>query len=156
MKLKPPRTRSLGKVAGFQIYLVSGQTVRDKHDQDFTMGGNDGVYTFYIPTMEIWIDDAQNGNERTSTALHEMVERDLMVNYGLTYDAAHDIALSYEKPFRKLLNRAGVTTFDRGKLATAYKGYLRSQAKLAPAAKYERHPAQVKRDIDAALSGKPR
>jgi hypothetical protein len=83
MKMKPPRLRFLGRVGGLPIYLVSGEKVRNELDIDFTQGGNDGVYSFYIPAPEIWIDDALHGLDRTATALHEMVERDLMVHHGM-------------------------------------------------------------------------
>jgi hypothetical protein len=152
MKPQPPRLRLLGRVAGLPIYLVSGEKVRNEIDIDFTQGGNDGVYPFYVPAGEIWVDDALHGLDRTATALHEMVERDLMVHHGMEYDPAHEIASSYERPFRQQLRRAGVTTFDARRLATAYKGYLRNQ----PGSKGDRHAQQIRRDIDASLSGRPR
>jgi hypothetical protein len=152
MKPERPRLRLLGRVAGLPIYLVSGEQVRNELDIDFTQGGNDGIYPLYIPEPEIWVDDALHGLDRTATALHEMVERDLMVRHGLGYDPAHDIASSYEIPFRKQLKRDGVTSFDAKKLATAYRGYLRNQ----PPTETMRHKQQLKRDIEATLSGRPR
>jgi hypothetical protein len=152
MKLEPPRLRLLGRVAGLPIYLVSGEQIRNTIDVDFVFGGNDGIYPFYIPAPEIWIDDGQHGLDRNATALHEMVERDLMVRHGLDYDRAHDIASSYERPFRKQLSRDGVTTFDAKKLAAAYRGYFRNQ----PPTEITRHKQQLQRDIDATLSGRPR
>lgn len=152
MKLAPPRLRLLGRVAGLPVYLVSGEYVRNHLDIDFTQGGNDGVYSFYIPLGEIWIDDALHGLDRTATALHEMVERDLMVKHGMAYDPAHEIASSCERPFRRELARAGVTGFDAGRLEVAYRAYLRSQPKVQTA----RHPRQLQRDIEAIRSGKPR
>jgi hypothetical protein len=152
VSVRPPRIRLLGRVAGFPVYLVSGEKVRNELDIDFTQGGNDGIYPFYIPAPEIWVDDALHGLDRTATALHEMVERDLMVRHGMEYDPAHEIASSYERPFRQQLKRAGVTTFDPRRLELAYKGYLRNQSK----AKTARHSKQVQRDIDATLSGRPR
>jgi hypothetical protein len=152
VKLATPRLRLLGRVADLPIYLVSGEYVRNQLDTDFTQGGNDGVYSFYVPPGEIWIDDALHGLDRTATALHEMVERDLMVKHGMDYDHAHDIASSYEIPFRRELARARVTTFDVRRLEVAYRGYLRNQ----PPSKTERHPRQIRRDIDAIRSGKPR
>lgn len=152
MKLQSPRLRYLGRVAGLPIYLVSGEKVRNEYDIDFTQGGNDGIYPFYIPAPEIWIDDALHGLDRTATALHEMIERDLMVKHGMDYDPAHEIASSYERGFRKELKRAGVTTFDTRRLETAFKGYLRNQ----PKAKTTRHSQQIRRDVEATLSGRPR
>lgn len=153
MKLQSPRLRCLGRVAGLPIYLVSGEKVRNEIDIDFTQGGNDGVYPFYVSEGEIWIDDALHGLDRTATALHEMVERDLMVHHGMAYDPAHEIASSYERAFRKDLKRADVTMFDLRRLEVAYRGYLRNQSKPKSA---RRHPQQIRRDVDAALSGRPR
>jgi hypothetical protein len=152
MKLLRPRLRLLGTVAGLPIYLVSGEEVRNKTDIDFTCGGNDGVYPFYVPAGEIWIDDALHGLDRTATALHEMVERDLMVRHGMAYDPAHEIASSYEAPFRRELARARVTAFDVSRLEVAYRNFLRDRPKGGPV----RHARQIQRDIDAARSGKPR
>jgi hypothetical protein len=155
MKPISPRLRLLARVAGFPIYLVSGEKVRNELDIDFTQGGNDGIYPLYIPEPEIWIDDALRGLDRTATALHEMVERDLMVCHGMSYDPAHEIASSYERGFRRQLKSAGVTTFDARRLEAAYRGYLRNQAKLAEP-KTARHARQIDRDIASSLSGKPR
>jgi hypothetical protein len=154
--MEKPRLRLLGRVAGFPIYLVSGEQVRNELDIDFTQGGNDGIYPFYIPAPEIWVDDALHGLDRTATALHEMVERDLMVRHGMEYDPAHEIASSYERGFRKQLKQAHVTTFDPRRLEAAYKGYLRNQAKIKSGSETTRHSQQIQRDIDASLSGRPR
>ena len=110
------------------------------------------MFQAYIPAPEIWIDDALHGLDRTATALHEMVERDLMVLHGMEYDPAHEIASSYERGFRKELKRAGVTTFDLKRLEVAFKKYLRNQ----PKPRTMRHKQQIRRDIDATLSGLPR
>ena len=155
MKPTPPRLRLLGRVAGFPVYLVSGEQVRNELDIDFTQGGNDGIYPLYIPAPEIWIDDALHGLDRTATALHEMVERDLMVRHGWEYDPAHEVASSYEKPFRRQLRAAGVREFDPRRLEVAYRAYLRNQAKLEKP-KTPRHQQQLRRDIESNLSGRPR
>ena len=155
MKPRSPRLRLLARVAGHPIYLVSGERVRNEIDIDFTQGGNDGIYPFYVPEGEIWIDDALGGLDRTATALHEMVERDLMVRHGMAYDPAHDVASSYERGFRRQLRSAGVRDFDLRRLLAAYRGYLRNHAKLATP-KSERHPRQIRRDVAASLSGRPR
>lgn len=152
MTLARPRLRLLGRVCGLPIYLVSGEVVRNELDIDFTQGGNDGIYPFYIPVGEIWIDDALHGLDRTATALHEMVERELMVRRGMAYDPAHEIASATERPFRKVLARAKVTTFDAARLEVAYRAFLREQPKGGAV----RHARQLQRDIDAIRSGKPR
>jgi hypothetical protein len=70
----------------------------------------------------------------------------------MSYEPAHDIASSYERAFRKQLRRDRVTAFDAKKLETAYRGYLRNQ----PPTETSRHGKQLQRDIDAAISGRPR
>lgn len=118
-----PRLHLLGRLDGIRIYLVSGEAVRDEIDVDFTEGGNDAVYT-YVPAGEVWIDDAAHALDRTATALHELVERDLMLRHGLSYDAAHDAANERERAFRRDLVRRRPARFDLGRVAVAYRAYL--------------------------------
>src|SRR5262249_59346434 len=99
-----PRLRLLGEVSGVRIYLVSGEQVRDEVHIDFTQGGNDAVYD-YVPAGEVWIDDAAHALDRTATALHELVERDLMQRHGMDYDRAHDAASARERTLRRVLVR---------------------------------------------------
>lgn len=120
---RPPRLHLLGRVDGVQIYLVSGERVRDEIDVDFTEGGNDAVYT-YVPAGEVWIDDAAHALDRTATALHELVERDLMLRRGLSYDEAHDAANERERALRRDLVRRRPARFDLDRVAGAYRDYL--------------------------------
>lgn len=127
-KLKPPRLRLMGRVAGLPIYLVDGETIRDDIDIDFVNGGNEAVYPSFIPSGEIWIDDAQHAIDRTATALHELIERDLMRNHGMSYDSAHDAANGHERAFRKDLGRRRPMGFDVKRLAEAYRVYSREKS----------------------------
>jgi len=148
-KLKPPRLRLLGRVAGLPIYLVDGETIRDDIDVDFVNGGNEAVYPSYIPPGEIWIDDAQHAIDRTATALHELIERDLMLHHGMSYDSAHDAANGHERAFRKDLERRRPTGFDVRRLAEAYRVYFREK----PLSKRSR---LLDREIIGALSRRNR
>jgi hypothetical protein len=112
MKLRRPRLRLLGRVAGLRIYLVCGKQVRDELDIDFTMGGNEAVYPSYVPPNEIWIDDAAHAHDRTATALHEIIERDQMMRFGKDYDDAHEVASA----------RAAISSRSR---ESAFKGFQR-------------------------------
>jgi hypothetical protein len=145
-KLRPPRLRYLGKVAGLSVYVVSGQYVRNKLDIDFTMGGNEAIYPTYVPVGEIWLDDAAHALDRTATTLHEMVERDLMLHHGMDYDHAHDVASSRERVFRKELARNPASTVDLRRVSAAYKTYLRSPKLTVP--------QQLDRDIAAVVARK--
>jgi hypothetical protein len=59
------------------VWLVNGESVRDKYYIDFTEGGHDLVYHF-IPRREVWIDDDLSPKERKFVLLHELHERNLM------------------------------------------------------------------------------
>ncbi len=144
-KPRPPRLRLLGRVAGLSVYLVDGERVRDEIDVDFVNGGNEAVYPSYVPPGEIWIDDAQHALDRTATALHELVERDLMLHHGMGYDRAHDAANVRERAFRRQLLRARPQAFDGRRVATAYRDYLRA---MRP----PRTPRQLDREIALALA----
>lgn len=104
--MKSPRLRCLGSCTGLVVYLVDGELVRNDLDIDFTCGGNEAVYPNYVPRSEIWIDNALSPLDRTATALHEIVERDLMMSKGWSYDRAHDAASARERVFRKELQAA--------------------------------------------------
>jgi len=124
-KLRPPRLRRLGKLAGLTIYLVSGEQVRNKSDIDFTQGGNEAIYPTYVPVGEIWVDDAMHALDRSATILHEMVERDLMLHHGMDYDHAHEVASSRERVLRKELARNPSSKVDLRRVGRAYGAYLR-------------------------------
>jgi hypothetical protein len=143
--LRAPRLRLLGRVEGLVIYLVNGEKVRDTLDVDFTNGGNDAIYPRYIPAGEVWIDDAQHVLDRTATALHELVERDLMLHHGMSYDGAHDAANGHERAFREVLVHRRPLRFDGRRLAEAYRTYLREK----PRAKRSQ---LLDREITAALA----
>ena len=72
---------------GIQVWIVNGRLVRSAYDIDFTEGGHDHVYEF-VPTGEVWIDDAIEEEERGFVLLHELHERNRMEK-GMPYDQAH-------------------------------------------------------------------
>lgn len=115
--VKAPRTRYLGHVRDLAIYLVDGERVRNELDIDFTCGGNEAVYPNYVPKGEIWIDDALSALDRTATLLHEIVERDLMIEKRWSYDRAHDAASARERPFRKALRKQPPRSIDLERVA---------------------------------------
>jgi len=93
-----PRLRQLARRAGYRVYLVDGERVRNEIDTDFTMGGNPERYR-YVPRGEIWIDENLSPPDRRATILHEIVETKHMKR-GLSYEKAHDIATAAEARFR--------------------------------------------------------
>lgn len=72
---------------GIRVWVVNGRLVRSAFDIDFTAGGHDHVYEF-VPTGEVWIDDAIEENERGFVLLHELHERNRMEK-GMPYSQAH-------------------------------------------------------------------
>jgi len=72
---------------GIQVWIVNGRLVRSAYDIDFTEGGHDHVYEF-VPTGEVWIDDAIEEEERGFVLLHELHERNRMEK-GMPYSQAH-------------------------------------------------------------------
>jgi hypothetical protein len=72
---------------GIRVWIVNGRLVRSAFDIDFTAGGHDHVYEF-VPTGEVWIDDAIEEKERGFVLLHELHERNRMET-GMPYSKAH-------------------------------------------------------------------
>lgn len=143
LQLQPPRLRLLGRVDGLAIYLVDGERTRNEIDVDFVNGGNGAAYPNYVPRDEIWIDDAQHVLDRTATALHELIERDLMLDHGLDYDRAHDAANRYERAFRWGLRYHRPRTFAVQEVAGAYHAYLRDQGAHKTVRQLDREIAEV-------------
>ncbi len=72
---------------GIDVWIVSGELVRDLFYVDFTEGGHEFVYDF-IPKNEVWIDNDLGPAERAFVILHELHERNLMKE-GMKYLSAH-------------------------------------------------------------------
>jgi hypothetical protein len=88
-----------GLAKGFEVWIVDGKIVREAVDPEFLYGGNHERYP-WIPTNEIWIDNAISCEEFHYTLEHELCERELMALHGWSYDAAHDSALMVEQQLR--------------------------------------------------------
>jgi hypothetical protein len=89
-----------GMKSGYKIWIVDGNTVRQKIYKEFLYGGNEQRYLFN-PKGEIWIDNAISCEEFDLTVAHELNERHLMAKYGMEYQTAHDSSLSLELTIRK-------------------------------------------------------
>ncbi len=63
---------------GIMVWIVDGKIVRNLLFIDFTEGGHDMVYKF-IPEREVWIDDDVSPMERKFILVHELHERNLML-----------------------------------------------------------------------------
>jgi 3-methyladenine DNA glycosylase AlkD len=86
-----------------KVWLVDGLLVRTWFYIRFSHGGHEFVYKF-VPPGEVWIDDDLLPSERAPVLLHELHERQLMAS-GMSYDAAHDLALEVERECRRRPSR---------------------------------------------------
>lgn len=82
-----------------QIWIVSGELVRDMFFIDFTEGGHHFVYDF-VPYDEVWLDNDLVAKEREFVLLHELHERYLMFK-GWTYNHAHNSSSYIEYQCRR-------------------------------------------------------
>ncbi len=98
-KLKNVYLSFAGERDGFKIYIVDGDEIRKNYFDEFVYGGNGERYTF-IPHGEIWVDNSISAEEFETTVAHELKERKLMAQDGLSYDDAHDSALALEVRLR--------------------------------------------------------
>ncbi|MBI5732977.1 succinylglutamate desuccinylase/aspartoacylase family protein [Candidatus Jorgensenbacteria bacterium] len=105
-KLKQPQNISLDSITlkkytmnGNTIRIVRGNLVRKYLDYGFIIGGHSEVYPWYIPTKEIWLDDAVEPAERKYILVHENLEYNLMKK-GAGYGKAHDLACVAEEASR--------------------------------------------------------
>jgi hypothetical protein len=101
---RPLRRRRLGRASDHAIWLVDGAQVRAAREINFTLGGHRLRYRF-IPSGEIWIDDAVAPAERPAIVHHEAIEIAHMQR-GLRYDEAHALASRAELRFRRGARRA--------------------------------------------------
>ena len=76
-----------GYCKNLDIWVVSGELVRDLYFIDYTEGGHHYVYD-WVPMNEVWIDDDLTPAERPYVILHELHERHLM-SKGFNYSKAH-------------------------------------------------------------------
>lgn len=90
----------IGKREGLDVWIVNGSFIRRKILSEFLFGGNDRVYNF-IPEGEIWLDGSINAVELEYTTRHELTERKLIAEKGLSYDEAHKIASTEEQQLRE-------------------------------------------------------
>ena len=89
----------LGTFDKFDVFLVSGEFIRNNLEIDFTMGSHHHV-SDYIPNGEVWLDDKLSENDLKALIHHEVHELKLM-RAGVSYEEAHKLATESEERFRK-------------------------------------------------------
>ena len=82
------------------VWIVSGELVRDFFDINYGGGSHDKVDSF-TPKNEVWIDDDISQKERKFILLHELHERRMMATKNLSYLEAHRLATQIEDFYRK-------------------------------------------------------
>ncbi|MFA5856562.1 MAG: hypothetical protein WC867_04340 [Candidatus Pacearchaeota archaeon] len=93
----------LFKTDKLKVWVVSGYLVRSLFNPSFTAGGHDRIYNF-IPKNEVWIDNTIASKDWGFVILHELYERNLMLNnHNLSkkdnYEDSHEKAIKLEKKF---------------------------------------------------------
>lgn len=83
----------LGEYAGFNVYKVDMDWIKNNLDTTFGTGGHGLVHTF-IPLDEIWVDDVSE--PWPEIALHEAVEFHYMFEKNEDYWPAHQKAIQAE------------------------------------------------------------
>jgi len=96
--MKKPYIKKLGKVLGFNVWIVNGKYVRDNLDMEFTNFGQPLDFTI-IPKNELWIDKEHSGNENRFFITHMLAEHRLMAE-GKTFNQARKYANKIERKER--------------------------------------------------------
>lgn len=99
VKLMDTYLACIGKREGQRIWIISRNRVVQDLYPEWIAGGNDQRYRFN-PVDEMWIDDRMGIEELEYTIRHELLERRLMQEQGMSYDRAHNEALKLEKRLR--------------------------------------------------------
>ena len=96
--MKKHYIRKLGKVSGFDVWIVDGEYIRDNLDGEFNNFGQPLDFTI-IPKNELWIDKEHSGNENRFFITHMLAEHRLMAE-GKTFDQARKYANKIERKER--------------------------------------------------------
>lgn len=88
-----------GQTTNIVIIPVDCEAVRNEKSVDFCEGGTWVTYAF-IPKGEVWLDKTLEPQDMLATLIHELSEIGVM-NFGLDYGDAHDIASAVEDTLRQ-------------------------------------------------------
>lgn len=120
-----------GKIGDYEVWIVDGNTVRQKIYKEFLYGGNEQRYIFN-PKGEIWIDNAISCEEFDLTVAHELNERHLMAKFGWTYDMAHDSSLMLEQLIRHRNQKAATDHESSLKKVSVLDSYEKKEIRTLP------------------------
>ncbi|MDM8001069.1 MAG: hypothetical protein QUS33_14060 [Dehalococcoidia bacterium] len=100
--LKPPYIRQVDERGDLKVWVVDGSYIRGHIDEEFTNFGQHYSFPF-IPSDELWLDDATETDEQQFFIDHLLVEHRLMAK-GVSYDKA---LAAGDQAERKERRRAG-------------------------------------------------
>ena len=100
------------KEESVNIFIISGEFVRDLYKTDYVEGGHAYVYN-WIPKDEIWIDKTVKKEEIPVIILHEFLERTLMKYKKFPYVRAHVAASKSEFEHRGIFIKKDALSLSR-------------------------------------------
>jgi hypothetical protein len=97
--MEKPYLKKIKNISGHKVFLVDGQYIRNKIDEEFTNFGQ--TYRFpFIPKGEFWIDREAKSGEDDYYIEHMIMEEKLMAK-GMSYTEAIEKANKKEKVERE-------------------------------------------------------
>jgi hypothetical protein len=130
--MKKPYIKKLDQIANITVWMVDGQYVRGRIDEEFTNFGQHFRFRF-IPMHEFWIDKEHGPGEEHFFIDHLLIEHRLMTQ-GMTYDKALEKADAVElkerrkveliKQIAKLSNRKTIENIHK-QLLKKYSGAVK-------------------------------
>jgi hypothetical protein len=99
--------RPLGTLAGFHVFHVDCEKVRNHCDPDFCMGSH-YAHSAFIPHGQIWVSNILHPTDLMPLLVHEAVETAWMTRNGWSYERAHDRATLFETALRKQVVKGGI------------------------------------------------
>jgi hypothetical protein len=99
----------LGKINGFDIFIINGDLVKTKLEMDFVEGANDQAYGSetnpdnkdVVPENEVWLSSEVFPQHIPYILYHELIEANIMKDTGADYSSSHSKANEYERIARK-------------------------------------------------------
>jgi hypothetical protein len=130
--MKKPYIKKLDQIANITVWIVDGQYVRGRIDEEFTNFGQHLRFRF-IPMHEFWIDKEHGPGEEHFFIDHLLIEHRLMTQ-GMAYDKALEKADAVElkerrkveliKQIAKLSNRKAIENIHK-QLLKKYSGAVK-------------------------------
>lgn len=95
-KLKKPYLKKYGTISGFSVWIVDGNYIRGKIDEEFTNCGEHYRFKF-IPKKEFWIDKKHGNGEEEKYFIEKLLTENRLMAKGICYETAIDRADRVER-----------------------------------------------------------